>query len=129
MVFFAIEKMLLVHTIGAMGMEFTTKNIKGHTVMKVPGSVELTNVGELKTAISALMAQPNTVSIILDLSEADYMDSSGIGVLISFAKKTIQQDIEFSLLKVTPAVLDVLEVLDLHNFFNIHATEDQIKEW
>jgi anti-sigma B factor antagonist len=53
-------------------------------------------------------------AVKIDLSNVDFMDSSGIGALLSLFKATQQQ---LTLVKPKPTVISVLELLRLHRVF------------
>ncbi len=55
-------------------------------------------------------------TVKIDLSQVDFMDSSGIGALLSLFKSTNQQ---LTLVRPKPSVMSVLELLRLHRVFPI----------
>ena len=68
--------------------------------------------GELKEAIKPLMAQGGR--IIVDLGEVDYLDSSGLGTVVSLKVSAIKQGyciLEFA--EMTPRVMELLRISNL----------------
>ncbi|MEI6252245.1 MAG: STAS domain-containing protein [Mycobacteriaceae bacterium] len=57
----------------------------GATVLMPTGRINLTSAGSLRAQLSDLIAAGNT-KVVVDLSTADAIDSSGIGALISSLK-------------------------------------------
>ena len=55
----------------------------------------------------------------LHLDGVGFMDSSGVGALLSIYKSFQAESVEFILLNPTPPVLSVLELLRLHRIFTI----------
>jgi anti-anti-sigma factor len=61
----------------------------GATVVAVFGEVDLATSGQLEAALQGLAAQKRTA--VLDLSRVEFIDSSGIGVLVR-ATRDAQRD-------------------------------------
>ena len=80
-------------------------------------TLDASNAAEAKTQLNSLDLQGKD-RVILNLESVNFIDSSGIGALLSFYKKMGQQVV---LRKPTPTVLSVLELLRLHRVFEIEA--------
>jgi len=68
--------------------------------------------GELKEAIKPLIAQGGR--IIVDLGKVDYLDSSGLGTVVSLKVSAIKQGyciLEFA--EMTPRVMELLRISNL----------------
>lgn len=78
-------------------------------------SIDASNANELKSKLKEVDRQ-GVDRVVLNLSSVDFIDSSGIGALLSFYKQTNQQVV---LRQPTPTVLSVLELLRLHRVFEI----------
>jgi anti-sigma B factor antagonist len=57
----------------------------------------------------------------VDLSQVSFLDSSGIGALLSLYKRLPPSNPGFKLLRVQPPVQAVIELLRLHRVFDIEA--------
>jgi len=57
----------------------------------------------------------------IDLSEVEFIDSSGVGALLSLYKHLRKETEDIRLLQPTPQVLSVLELLRLHRVFTIQT--------
>ena len=64
---------------------------------------------------------PVPKKIIIDFHSTAFMDSSGLGALVSNFKLTQEKKIEFILLNVTPQVMAVLNLTGLNNTFSIES--------
>ena len=71
-----------------------------------------------KKEIEALW-QPGVACVSADLSHLDFIDSSGIGALLSLYKRLPPPNQSVKLLQVRPAVQAVIELLRLHRIFDI----------
>ena len=58
-------------------------------------------------------------SVSIDMTPVGFIDSSGIGALLSIYKKLPQGSPSVRLVGVTPAVASVIELLRLHRIFEI----------
>ena len=65
--------------------------------------------------------QANIAAVEIDLGLVDFVDSSGIGALLSVYKKLPAQSSGVKLLRVKPAVQSVIELLRLHRIFEVQT--------
>ena len=86
----------------------------------VTGLAELVaaNAGQIRDAIRAEL-KPSHTELNLDLSGMTFLDSSGLGTLISLHKTLRSQNGTVRLLKPTPGVNQILELTRLHRVFEI----------
>ena len=64
---------------------------------------------------------PEVERLTIDLAQVDFLDSSGVGALLSVYKKLPADKPSVKLLHVQPPVQTVIELLRLHRFFTIVA--------
>lgn len=62
---------------------------------------------------------PNIKRAVVDLAGLKFIDSSGIGVLLSIYRKLPQEGARVALRNVDPRVQSVIELLRLHRIFDI----------
>lgn len=67
----------------------------------------------------------NKNKIILNLEEVGFLDSSGLGCLITVLKATRERGGDLKLLKLSQEVQNLLGLTKLGAAFDIHATEDE----
>lgn len=106
-------------------MEIDYKNIGEHKVIQVTGEVDLYNVSELKKALFSI-TDGSCRSVIVDMKNVNYMDSSGIGALVAGKKKMRAHNGSFALMNIHEDVLNILKLATLDRFFRIYETEDEI---
>jgi anti-sigma B factor antagonist len=80
-------------------------------------SIDASNAAELKSGLNSLDLH-GAEHAVIDLSAVEFIDSSGIGALLSFYKKMNQK---VKLKRPSPTVLSVLELLRLHRVFEIES--------
>ena len=77
---------------------------------------EANNVGEFKEKLQSIWSyEIDTVTI--DCANVDFVDSSGIGALISIQKRLKMGSAPLSLANVQPGVRSMIEMLHLHRVF------------
>ena len=80
--------------------------------------LDASTAASLKTHLQASLP-PEVCRAVVDMSSVQFIDSSGVGVLLSIYRKLPKDNAEVVLLKVQPAVLSVLELLRLHRIFKL----------
>lgn len=90
--------------------------------IKVIGQVDLYTSPELRKHILAGTSKSNT-KVLVDLSEVEYMDSSGVATLVEGLRSAMRQKKEFVLLSPSPAVRKVLNLARLESVFTISESE------
>jgi len=63
------------------------RDLGKHKIISIDGEVDLYNVGELKKSIFEMIDEEEVESLIIDMKDISYMDSSGIGALVAGKKK------------------------------------------
>lgn len=96
-----------------------------HKIVEVSGEVDLYNVSELKKALFSVTDGSNP-SVIVDMRNVNYMDSSGIGALVAGQKKMKAHTGKFALMNIHEDVLNILKLATLDKFFTIYETDDDL---
>lgn len=78
-------------------------------------ALDASNATEVKAAFQELSLDGRERAVV-DISQVNFIDSSGIGALLFFYK---QVDQKLTLRKPSPTVLSVLELLRLHRILEI----------
>lgn len=68
----------------------------------------------------ATLWRPSIQRVIADLAAVDFLDSSGVGALLSIYKRLRPETASLQLVRVRPAVHSVIELLRLHRIFDVH---------
>jgi len=84
--------------------------------VKCHGSLVSETAGEIKEAVKPLI--PLGGRIIIDLSDVNYLDSSGLGTLVGLKASALHQGLcKLELANITPRVLDLLRLTHLTQMF------------
>ncbi|MET3131611.1 anti-sigma B factor antagonist [Oxalobacteraceae bacterium GrIS 1.11] len=87
----------------------------GTATLRIEGEMTIYRAAELKPVLLAALEQPDTLDV--DLSAVTELDSSGVQLLMMAKKQAQQQGQNLQLLAHSPAVLDVMELLNLAAYF------------
>ena len=106
-----------------MTMKANNRQVNGVTIVDMSGRITL---GEgsviLRDSIKDLIAKGQK-KILLNLGDVSYIDSSGIGELVSAFTSVRNQGGELKLLKLTKKVHDLLQITKLYTVFDIKDDE------
>ena len=106
-----------------MSMKVHTRQVDGVTILDLSGRITL---GEgsvmLRDAVRDLISKGSR-HILLNLAEVNYIDSSGIGELVSAFTSVRNQGGELKLLSLTKKVHDLLQITKLYTVFDIKDDE------
>jgi anti-sigma B factor antagonist len=104
-------------------MKASTRNVDQITVVDLSGRITL---GEgsvvLRDTVRNLVGQGNK-KILLNLGDVNYIDSSGIGELVSAFTSVRNQGGELKLLNLTKKVHDLLQITKLYTVFDVKDDE------
>jgi anti-sigma B factor antagonist len=104
-------------------MKASTRQLDGVTVVDLSGRITL---GEgsvvLRETVRDLIGKGEK-KILLNLGDVTYIDSSGIGELVSAFTSVRNQGGELKLLKLTKKVHDLLQITKLYTVFDVKDDE------
>ncbi len=104
-------------------MTITTREVSHVTIVDITGRITLGDeTGQLRETIHQLLDQGKK-KIILNLAQVDYLDSSGVGELVSGYTAARTAGGELKLLSLTKKVHDVVQVTKLYTVFDIKDDE------
>lgn len=84
----------------------------------IKGEIEIIYIKELKEKLTSL-AEKNNKDIELDLSDVEYMDSSGVGILLNVLRILRQKGKCLYIRKLSDRVLSVLKLSSLTEMFDL----------
>jgi anti-sigma B factor antagonist len=106
-----------------MSMKFTSREVDGITVLDLSGKIML---GEgsvtIRDAVRDVLAKGSN-KILLNLADINYIDSSGIGELVSALTAVKNAGGSLKLLQLTKKVKDLLQITKLYTVFDIYDDE------
>jgi len=106
-----------------MSLKTSTRQVDGVTILDMSGRITL---GEgsvvLRDCIREMVAQGNK-KLLLNLGDVTYIDSSGIGELVSAFTAVRKEGGELKLLNLTKKVHDLLQITKLYTVFDVREDE------
>jgi anti-sigma B factor antagonist len=109
----------------AMHIDVAEQN--GAAVVRPLGArVDLQSAGEFRNALLQLIDVGHH-KLVVDLSNVEFVDSSGLGALVSALKtlKLLKGGGDIRLANVQPSVVALLEIIRLHRVFFSYPSVDQ----
>ena len=106
-------------------MRFTLKKDKsGVVIVGVEGQLIVGNRQELKQKVLESLEEGSR-KFVIDFSKTGYIDSSGLGVLVSLSKKIREQGGELRLANLNDDLKTLFELTKLDTLFQISDTRDR----
>ncbi len=106
-----------------MALTIASRKVDGVAVLDLSGRITLGEGSvQLRDAIRGLIGKGSR-SILLNLGDVNYIDSSGLGELVSAFTTAKNQQAEVKLLKLTNKVHDLLQLTKLYTVFDIYDDE------
>ena len=84
----------------------------GATILKATGRLDMVAAPQFKDLVVAAVSADKT-PVVIDLSGVDFMDSSGLGALISGLRATRQTGSDLRIAGATSQVLSVLKMTNI----------------
>lgn len=107
-----------------MALQITEKQVGGITVLTLVGRVVLGDESnQLRQKIKALVAAGNK-RLVLDLGEVTYIDSAGLGTLVSGFTSTQSQGASMKLANLTKKFHEQLNITKLVTVFDVYDSAD-----
>ncbi|MGA2414222.1 MAG: STAS domain-containing protein [Candidatus Sulfotelmatobacter sp.] len=104
-------------------MDLSTREVSHVTIVDLSGRITLGDeTGALRDTVRKLISAGKK-KIILNLAQVDYIDSSGVGELVSSFTAVRNAGGELKLLNLTKKVHDILNVTKLYTVFDVKEDE------
>lgn len=88
--------------------------------IKLDGEVDIYTAGSLKDAFMKMLEE-NKENIKIDAEKLDYIDSTGLGVLIGVLKKLREEEKNIIILNIKPSINKLLNITGLDKIFVIEG--------
>jgi len=95
-------------------------------ILKVSKRLDASSVGEFKVAAVSLISSPDMRGLVLDFSETAFLDSAGLGALVSILKNVSQSGGKrLALASLSPHVRQIFELTKLYRLFEIYNNAEE----
>ena len=106
-----------------MSMKSITRQVNGITIVDLSGRITLGEGSVLLRDMVRDLVTKGQRKILLNLGDVTYIDSSGIGELVSAFTTVRNQGGELKLLNLTKKVHDLLQITKLYTVFDVKDDE------
>lgn len=94
------------------------KEYEENSIRVIPiGDLDIITSPNFKEEVTILIDEKK--EILVDFGKLEYMDSTGLGVLISLYKKTKDNNLTFCLTNLKPNIYKLFDITGLNNVFKI----------
>lgn len=103
-------------------MELTTEQVADITIVVLPGEqLDAGNAKEFKRDIAPVLEPCRKV--VFDLRELRFIDSSGLGAILSCLRQLNAKGGDLKLCEMTKPVRALFELVRMHKIFDIYVTK------
>jgi anti-sigma B factor antagonist len=105
-------------------VDINTRTSGDIVILDIAGEIDLYNAPEIKDIINKLI-EDKKYNVIINLEQVSYIDSSGIGALISSLSNLKKYQGGLKIINVFASVRKVFELTKLTSFFDIYESEEE----
>lgn len=107
-----------------MEIEIGEHEVEGWTVVRASGEVDVATAPALRNQLTTLV-EGGTDRLLVDLEDVDFIDSTGLGVLVGAVRRARAAEGDVRLVCTNPRILKVFQATGLDEVFAIGATVDE----
>ncbi|MBU0677927.1 MAG: STAS domain-containing protein [Verrucomicrobia bacterium] len=96
-------------------------------ILHLDGSLDAHSFPRLESALMDLR-ESSRHRCILDCAGLDYISSAALGALIGFARRARENGGDLKLVKLSPKIYNIVELLGFHKILEIYGEVDQAVE-
>jgi anti-sigma B factor antagonist len=96
----------------------------GRTIVEVEGEIDVYTAPKLRELLIDLVSQGNH-RIIVDMTRVDFLDSTGLGVLVGGLKRVRSRDGSLRLVCGQERILKIFRITGLTKVFQIYTTIEE----
>jgi anti-sigma B factor antagonist len=110
-----------------MDLELETSERDGVAVLSLRGEIDVYTAPRMRQAIVDLV-DAGSLNIVVDMQNVDFLDSTGLGVLVEGLKRVRTRGGNLSIVITQDKILKIFDITGLNKAFPIHSTlEDALK--
>ena len=106
-----------------MDLTLSTREVDGTTIVSVGGEIDVYTAPKLRDRITELVAG-GVYQIVIDMEAVEFLDSTGLGVLVGGLKKVRANDGSLELICTQDRLLKIFRITGLAKVFVIHDSAD-----
>jgi anti-sigma B factor antagonist len=102
-------------------LSISTRSDGAYTIVELGGELDVTTVPRLREHLGELIADGHH-NLVVDLQGVEFLDSTGLGVLVGGLKRVHPHDGSFQLVCSQEGILKIFRITGLVNVFSIHTS-------
>ena len=107
-----------------MELGIAVKSIDSFSLVDVQGEIDVYTAPKLREKLIELVAE-GSYDIVVNLEGVDFLDSTGLGVLVGALKRVKANDGSLSLVCTQDNILKIFKITGLTKVFPIHASVEE----
>ena len=105
-----------------MDLTLSTREVDGTTIVAVGGEIDVYTAPKLRDKITELVGNGD-YHLVIDMEKVDFLDSTGLGVLVGGLKKVRAHDGSMRLICNQERLLKIFRITGLAKVFAIHGSQ------
>ena len=98
------------------------RKVGSHSVVDVKGEIDVYTAPKLREKLIELVSE-GSYDVVVNLEGVDFLDSTGLGVLVGALKRVKAHDGSLSLICTQDKILKIFKITGLTKVFSIHSAE------
>ena len=107
-----------------MDLDLKVRKQGGHAVLEVVGEIDVYTAPKLREKLIELVNE-GSYHLVVDLEKVDFLDSTGLGVLVGGLKRVRNHDGSLALVCTQDKILKIFRITGLTKVFPIHDSVEE----
>jgi len=108
----------------AVNLDLETSTQGGSSVISLRGEIDVYTAPRLRQALIDLVSRGAT-DIVVDMDKVDFLDSTGLGVLVGGLKRVKSNEGDLRLVVTQDRIMKIFDITGLSKVFPIHGSLDE----
>ena len=105
-------------------MNLVDKREDNYLILSVTGNIVLEETTKLKERVEQFIEDPNVAGIVINCENVKFIDSSGLGLIVSIYKTLKKMEKHFALTSLSDRTMEIFTLTKLDNILTI-AKDDK----
>ena len=106
-------------------MKYPISKHSDYTVISLSGEIDLNESPNVRKQILAHLKKQN--NLLIDMSQVEYIDSSGVASLVEGFQTARENQLKFALLGVSESAMQVLKLARLDSIFTLFSVLEEVE--
>lgn len=106
-------------------MTFTLRRKNRTLTINIKGELDLVSANEFREVVDSTMEEMRGINLIIDLSNVNFIDSSGLGVILGRFRKITAKEGQIVLVGLNPNIKRILDLSGVLSFIPVCSDENE----